>query len=130
MGLSYYLLHKKYYPVQFVVTVIIVDYIAYKLNIKNYFRAGEVIYTINLYVGILLVVTATYTVKLFTFILTPIQNLLSNLRINISIPILAAILFVFPIVLVAPETIKWWEDYQLYQRNPEMFNNKVPKLFK
>lgn len=128
LGVSYCLFNSKSYPVKFIAAVITVAYIAYRLTVKDFFYAGGTIYSLNLYIGFVLVIAGVYVERLFSYILTPVKNFLRRVvNSNIPIPILAAILFVFPFCFAAPEVIDWWEDYQLFQRNPDIFDNKSPK---
>lgn len=115
LGLSYCLFNNKDYPVKFILTAIISNLIAYKLKINDDSQAGEVIYTMNLYIGVILVLTGNYGINFFIAILTPIQLFLESVKINLPMSIIAGIL-IFPIAYIAPEIHGWWHNYQLEQK--------------
>ena len=115
LGLSYSILHRQDYPVQAIVTILIAEFIVYKLKTENFYRADMWLGVFDLYLGTILVLAGENGAKFFCFILSPIQNFLRNIGINVSIPIIAGVL-VIPIGLIGLEFAEWWEEYRRLQR--------------
>lgn len=115
LGLSYSILHKQDYPVQAISSLLIAEYILYQLKAEDYYRTEIWIGFLTLRIGTLLVLAGENGAKFFCFILSPIQNFLRNIGINVTIPVIAGIL-VIPIGLVGLEFIEWWQEYRRLQR--------------
>lgn len=114
LGLSYSILHRQDYPVQAISSLLIAEYILHRLK-EDYDKTDPWIGFLTLYLGILLVLAGEHGARFFCFILSPIQNFLRNIGINVTIPVIAGIL-VIPIGLVGLEFVEWWQEYRRLQR--------------
>ena len=115
LGLSYSILHKKDYPVQAILTLLIAEYIVYRIKAEDYYKTDSWIGFSTLRIGTLLVLAGERGANFFCFVLSPIQNFLRSIGIKVTIPVIAGIL-VIPIGLVGLEFVEWWEEYRRLQR--------------
>ena len=114
-GFSYSILHRKDYPVQAILTLLVAEFIVHRLKVEDYHGTGMWIYSLNLRVGTLLVLAGEYGSKFFCFVLSPIQNFLRSIGIKATIPVIAGILII-PIGLAGIEFTQWLEEYRRIQR--------------
>lgn len=104
MGLAYSFLHRKDYPVQVILVVLVVEFILYQIfgqgTQQITFRAN--ILVINLLLGTVLVIFGSIIGKAVTFILSPVQKIFQSIGLNFSIPVTAGILsFIISFVLLS-----------------------------